>query len=230
MNVERVFLKRIDKANLVCQQHQICNHDHKHHKRVLENALVINSILPKPFNERDIHTLVLGHDIGYSCQGIVWVGKNAINHAQRGNEVLKRAATIFLRGQEKIAVVALINTLPTNTKEAIARLEATDPLPAAIKLADCLDYFHTDRVKHVPQPYPDEHNYYFLAKSVTSYTIHNEAPKTLAWTIDLKPGVDKTLWESTAQANFQQIFTLAELFAQRLHFTFRLALTLNGEA
>ena len=100
MNVEQLFLRRIDRIGRICTEHRICSHDRAHHQRVFRNAQILNTCLPFPLPEDELQNQVLAHDIGYGCTGIVWEGKHAINHAARGKTVLRRAASIFLPQEE----------------------------------------------------------------------------------------------------------------------------------
>lgn len=223
MTIEQLLLNRIDKAHSVCQQNKICGHDRNHHQRVFSNALVINGLLTQPESEHDLRMLVLAHDIGYSCTGIVWEGAYAINHVSRGNEVLRRAATIFISHEQQHHALTLIKNLPISTQDAIKSLVDSPseflPLSTLIKLADILDYFHESRVSHLSPPHIDEDDYYFLAHSVASYTLKRKPPNTLAWTLVLKSGIDEASWKEKVQNNFSTIFVLASLVMQRLHHT-----------
>jgi len=180
--------------------------------RVAANAIVLNDSAGGIIPDTPLFAMVLGHDLGYSMSGIKWESREAVNHTYLGKKVLERWAKLFFP-----EALEYISRLPGSRYEVLEGMkESTDILPAVIKLADCLDYFHHDRVDGLPPP-GDTGDYYYLAKQVVDYSLSYD-PKTIRYEVKIEEGADD--WHARVESAYPEVWELARTFTNQLGLVF----------
>ena len=93
-------------------------------------------------------------------------------------------------------------------------------IPTVIKLADCLDYFHHDRVKHLPDPHADN-TYHSLARDVEDYAVtYDEGSRSIRFGVQMQNGVEYALWKKLAAESYPEVWELGHRFSAHLGLTF----------
>ncbi len=246
------FLKGIVHTSLLCEQQQICTHNEDHLLRVGQNTLFLHDLWQKRLENLLADELllfgVLLHDIGYISQGLIWQNKSAINHPEKGAELLDllrsshwiktpgRAEAraiieeyahlfFFIISSDTELSLKFAQHLLAYKKNGFPIGEPSYIAALSISLGDKLDYFLAERVKNVPTPPTYQENpYYFLCKAVKNYRLQvaNNKLKYIA-TLDTD-GLQfskRGEWHAkTIQAGFENIWQLAHTYSELLGMTF----------